>query len=224
MIREPAQAFANPRSQVNAHRPHVAGHLPVRFLQADIQTYRSPRLPEACAKVDAKVVLSAPRRPAHHHAAAAVESFSTQHRVQVWHARGDPLRGNGMIQFHRGDRQHRDSIFVDQERGYSSAPCLVPRYLTRCAFAASTPRWLMRWSSRITQSDTYSSSPCRVSVPLPFSAVTTVVEIAILQPAKQADGSPRVESLRWEIPKTALPACPASPVWRRHFLLRVVTE
>ena len=34
---------------------------------------------------------------------------------------------------------------------------------------------MTRWSSRITQSETYSSSPCRVRAPTPRSAVTTAV-------------------------------------------------
>ena len=58
--------------------------------------------------------------------------------------------------------------------GVSSALWLDPRYFTirsrRVEISFST-----RWSSRITQSDTYSSSPWRVRVPSPRSAVITAV-------------------------------------------------
>lgn len=58
--------------------------------------------------------------------------------------------------------------------GYSLVPCVVPRYLTTRSRRVES--WsLTRWSSRMTQSETYSSSPCRVSVPSPRSAVMTAV-------------------------------------------------
>ena len=49
--------------------------------------------------------------------------------------------------------------------GYSLVPCVVPRYLTMRSRRVET--WSRtRWSSRITQSETYSSRPWRVSVPV----------------------------------------------------------
>ena len=58
--------------------------------------------------------------------------------------------------------------------GYSSVPCPEPRYLTMRMRRFEI--WsLMRWSSRITQSDAYSSSPRRVSSTWPRSAVTIAV-------------------------------------------------
>ena len=58
--------------------------------------------------------------------------------------------------------------------GYSLVPCAVPRYLTTRSRRVET--WsVTRWSSRITQSETYSSRPWRVSVPSPRSPVMTAV-------------------------------------------------
>ena len=63
-------------------------------------------------------------------------------------------------------------------------PCSEPRYFTtrkrRVAIWSTT-----RWSSRITQSATYSSSPCRVRVPSPRSAVMTAVTPLSFEPAEE---------------------------------------
>ena len=56
--------------------------------------------------------------------------------------------------------------------GYSFVPCRLPRYLTIRSRRVEICS-LTRWSSRITQSETYSSRPCRVSVPSPRSPVMT---------------------------------------------------
>ncbi len=58
--------------------------------------------------------------------------------------------------------------------GYSLVPWTLPRYLTMRRRRVET--WSStRWSSRMTQSETYSSSPWRVSVPSPRSPVMTAV-------------------------------------------------
>ena len=57
--------------------------------------------------------------------------------------------------------------------GYSLVPWTEPRYLAirsrRVESCAST-----RWSSTITQSETYSSIPCRVKRPLPPASPVTI--------------------------------------------------
>ena len=58
--------------------------------------------------------------------------------------------------------------------GYSLVPWDEPRYLTTRSRRVETCS-LTRWSSRITQSETYSSSPWRVSCPSPRSPVITAV-------------------------------------------------
>ena len=67
------------------------------------------------------------------------------------------------------------------KNGYSLVPWLEPRYLTMRSRRVET------WSShpvieRITASETYSSSPCRVSVPSPRSPVMTAVTPFVLEP------------------------------------------
>ena len=58
--------------------------------------------------------------------------------------------------------------------GYSSVPWMLPRYLTMRSRRVAI--WFMtRWSSVMTQSATYSSSPYLVIVRSPRSPVTTAV-------------------------------------------------
>ena len=58
--------------------------------------------------------------------------------------------------------------------GYSLVPWAVPRYLTMRRRRVEI--WsVTRWSSKITQSETYSSRPWRVSVPSPRSPVMMAV-------------------------------------------------
>ena len=70
--------------------------------------------------------------------------------------------------------------------GYSFVPWVDPRYLTmRRRRVEISSR--MRWSSTITQSETNSSMPCRVSLSgRSRSAVMTVVSPLLLEPAEQA--------------------------------------
>src|SRR5262245_29732451 len=69
-------------------------------------------------------------------------------------------------------------------KGYSFVPWLDPRYLTtrrrRVATCSST-----RWSRAITQSETYSSRPCRVS-PLASFGRDKSRDALVLEPAEQA--------------------------------------
>ena len=58
--------------------------------------------------------------------------------------------------------------------GYSFVPWVDPRYF-RIRSRRVEISSVTRWSSRITQSETYSSMPCRVSWSRPGSPVTTVV-------------------------------------------------
>ena len=64
--------------------------------------------------------------------------------------------------------------FSPMRKGYSLVPWADPRYLTTRRRRVET--WFSsRWSRRITQSETYSSRPCRVRAPWPRSAVMTAV-------------------------------------------------
>ena len=58
--------------------------------------------------------------------------------------------------------------------GYSLVPCADPRYLTTRRRRVEISSCI-RWSRTITQSDTYSSIPCRVSPLSPCSPVTMAV-------------------------------------------------
>ena len=80
--------------------------------------------------------------------------------------------------------------------GYSLVPCAVPRYLTMRSRRVET--WsITRWSSRITQSETYSSSPCRVSVPSPRSPVmTAVTPLSLSQRNRRRSSARRMRVVR----------------------------
>ena len=58
--------------------------------------------------------------------------------------------------------------------GYSLVPWSEPRYFTTRRRRVEVCS-VIRWSRKITQSETYSSRPWRVSVPSPFSPVMTTV-------------------------------------------------
>ena len=96
-----------------------------------------------------------------------------QHGVEAQYTCRDAFIRNSVLEIKRRDRQHAmpcSSI----KNGYSLVPCTDPRYFTtrrrRVKIVSDT-----RWSSRITQSETYSSNPCLVSWPSPRSPVTMVV-------------------------------------------------
>ncbi len=79
--------------------------------------------------------------------------------------------------------------------GYSLVPCAEPRYLTirrrRVEICSLT-----RWSSRITQSETYSSRPCRVSRPSPRSQVTIeLTPLCLSQPNSRRSSARSTASL-----------------------------
>ena len=98
--------------------------------------------------------------------------------------------------------------------GYSLVPCVVPRYFTirsrRVERCSST-----RWSSRITQSETYSSSPCRVSWPSPRSPVITVVTPrSFSQRNSRRSSARRIDVVR-EAAEERSRSCRAPRAWRR---------
>ena len=73
---------------------------------------------------------------------------------------------------------------VDQERILVRAVQCVPRYLTMRRRRVDT--WsITRWSSRITQSETYSSSPWRVSCAVAALAGDDRGDALVLEPAEQ---------------------------------------
>jgi len=89
--------------------------------------------------------------------AAAVETCSAQHGIQPRDAAGNMLLAYTMLQTQRGHRQNAESVLVDQEWVFV-VPCAVPRYFTMRSRLVET--WsVTRWSRRMTQSETYSSSP-----------------------------------------------------------------
>ena len=99
--------------------------------------------------------------------------------------------------------------------GYSFVPCVVPRYFTirsrRVEICSVT-----RWSRKITQSETYSSRPWRVSVPSPRSPVMTAVTPSVLEPAEQPPQLGAQDGRVGEPAEQRLDACRARRAWRRR--------
>ncbi len=76
--------------------------------------------------------------------------------------------------------------------GYSLVPCSEPRYL-RIRSRRVEVCSVTRWSSTITQSETYSSMPWRVSVPSPRSPViTAVTPRSLSQPNSRRSSARRI--------------------------------
>ncbi len=200
--------------QARRSRPidaHVADDLALRLLEREVQAALAAAA-GGVGEVGGQAGLARPRRAGDQDAAAAVEALAAQHGVEPRDPRRDPLGGRLVVQAQRRDRQHGEAVLVDQERVLVGA-VRVPRYLTIRSRRVET--WsVTRWSSRITQSETYSSRPCRVSVPSPRSAVMTAVTpcpsasgtAAAARPAGSPDSAAR---------RTASRACPARPAWRR---------
>ena len=87
--------------------------------------------------------------------------------------------------------------------GYSLVWCADPRYLTTRSHRVETS-FRMRWSSVITQSDTYSSIPCRVDAPLsPRSAVTIAVTARSFSQRNSRTSSARTTACAWNAPNSA---------------------
>ncbi len=104
--------------------------------------------------------------------------------------------------------------FSSIRNGYSFVPWVEPRYLTTRKRREETCS-LTRWSSTMTQSETYSSSPWRVSVAFAAFAGDDGGHAFVFQPAKEAAqfraqderiGQAGEERFRWY---------PARRAWRR---------
>ena len=111
-------------------------------------------------------------------------ALAAQHRVEPRNAGGNPLAGDLVLKPQRRDRQHRDAVLVDEE-GILVGAVSEPRYFTTRRRRVEI--WsLTRWSSRITQSETYSSRPWRVSVAVAALAGDDGGHALVLEPAEQA--------------------------------------
>ena len=107
-------------------------------------------------------------------AAAAEVAAALEHLVERRDAGRDALGRDRVVEPEAGDRQDRDAVARRSGTGTRCVPCVEPRYLTTRRRRVET--WSStRWSSEITQSETYSSRPWRVRVPSPRSPVMTAV-------------------------------------------------
>ena len=110
-------------------------------------------------------------------------SPSPQHGVQAGDAAGDPrsLAGCSSPSEVIG---RTEMPFSSIRKGYSLVPWAEPRYLTtrsrRVEICSVT-----RWSRTMTQSETYSSRPCRVSVSVAPLAGDDRRDALVLEPAEQ---------------------------------------
>ena len=167
--------FPIQRLEVDADRTHVADDLRLRFLEGEIQAVVRRARQAALAKCAATLRLARARRARHQHAAAPEDSLC---RRASSSSRGmpvrDPLVDDRVREAERGDRQHGDAR--PRRSGTDTRWCRASRRGTSPpAVVAWRPGRSTRWSSRITQSETYSSSPWRVSVASPRSPVMTAV-------------------------------------------------
>ena len=131
-------------------------------------------------------------------------------------SRGMPVEirsAKPVIQPQRGDGQHARCRRRRSGRDIRWCRAAQPRYFTtrrrRVAICSVT-----RWSSRMTQSETYSSRPWRVSAPARARPVMTAVTPLSFSQRNSRRSSAR-RMARWAGRRTALRACPAPRAWRR---------
>ena len=85
--------------------------------------------------------------------------------------------------------------FSSIRKGYSLVPWVLPRYLMICSLRVEICS-LVRWSSKMTQSETYSSKPWRVKVPSPRSPVTiAVTPLSFSQRNKRRNSARKMDGL-----------------------------
>ncbi len=103
------------RLQVDADRSHVADDLLFRFFESKV---KDPLTVLACRTRQRGGEAAFPHagRTRHQNRAATIVAANAQHRVEVRHAGRDHLARDLVLQRHRGDRQHRKSLLVDDER------------------------------------------------------------------------------------------------------------
>ena len=119
-----------------------------------------------------------------------------------------------MLQAGRGDRAGPRRRTSPMRNGYSFVPCSEPRYL-RIRSRRVEVCSVTRWSRTITQSETYSSMPWRVSVPSPRSPViTAVTPRSLSQPNSRRSSERRIGGVR-RTRRTASRSCRSRPAWRR---------
>ena len=127
------------------------------------------------------------------HARSAIDA-AAQHRVEAGRRRSRPRSLGDLVVRGRADVQRHDRDALSSMRnGYSFVPWAEPRYLTIRSRRVVT--WsCTRLSSRITQSETYSSSPCRVRVPSPRSPVMiAVTPRSLSQPNRRRSSARRID-------------------------------
>ena len=98
--------------------------------------------------------------------------------------------------------------------GYSFVPWAEPRYLTTRRRRVEICSWT-RWSSRMTQSETYSSRPWRVSVPSPRSPVMMAVTPLSLSQLEQPAQFGAQDRLVRQAAEQRLDGVQRRPAWRR---------
>ena len=210
--REPEQAPVDPAAQVDSYGPHVAHDLVRRILRTrSTRTVRRGRRRHPGSGGQAGLTGSG--RAGDQNAAAAVIAVASEHGIQRRNAGGDPLIGCSVLQVERSDRQNREPG-ASMRKGYSLVPCVEPRYLTTRMRRVKTVS-ITRLSSRITQSETYSSRPWRVRVPSPRSPVMTAVSFFSFSQRNNRRNSLRSND-RSQAPQTATRCCRAAPAWRRR--------
>ena len=169
---ETQQAFLRPGRQIQADGAHVADELALGLLEGEVQA----ALAAPAGRVDevgGQARLAGARGSGDEHAAAAVDPLAAEHGVEPVDAGGDPLvdaswcRPSEVI-------GRTEMPFSSIRKGYSLVPWAVPRYLTMRSLRVESCS-VTRWSRTMTQSETYSSRPWRVSVPSPRSPVMIAV-------------------------------------------------
>ena len=104
----------HPSGEIHADGAHVPDDLAGRFLEGKIQAaLTSPA--GGVGKGSRQTCFACARRTGDEDGAAPVEPLPIKHCIQLGDARGDALRGNGVVEPQGSDGQDREAALVYQE-------------------------------------------------------------------------------------------------------------
>ena len=104
----------HPSGEIHADGAHVPDDLAGRFLEGKIQAALTSQA-GGDGKGSRQTCFACARCTGDEDGAAPVEPLPIKHCIQLGDARGDALRGNGVVEPQRSDGQDREAALVYQE-------------------------------------------------------------------------------------------------------------
>src|SRR3989339_960175 len=111
---KPEKPLLHPPGEIDADGAHVPDDLVGRFLEGKIEAALSTPA-GGFGKGSRQTCLACAGCTGDEDGAAPVEPLLAKHGIQFGDARGDALRGNGVVETQGSDRQDREAALVYQE-------------------------------------------------------------------------------------------------------------